>query len=593
MCGIAAVLSGAPAPRLPPSWPLRHSLRLPAELSSHRLPPIGELTKVLKRRGPDASSSLTIPIDRLGEDQSSTLTLLSTTLSIRHPPEAASPSPAPEASSPSLSPTTPHLLFNGEIYDVLPSPSSSSPPDTSHIASLLHPLLTSPAISPALEEKTLASLDALRGPYALIAWAPAVERLYFARDILGRRSLLLAAVPNAGFVLSSAVPTAYTAPFSELPPAGLFFFDVPTRDFGLVPRASREVVYRAPRPAKDNETLALRERKGREEVMLGRLSRSYLPERMSRACCRRVAAGEGDSGGMEEEAVDVFIAAFRKSVQRRVVAGEHLKECGAFAVLFSGGLDSLLIAVVLDEILPVGESLELVNVAFGADDDAIALCPDRVSAIAGYEELLGVSRGSRKIQLVCVDVTAEMADTCLEETVRGLIYPCEQPMDASIGTALWQAGRGRGYVHGDSGKLPHSIAAPILFSGLGADELAGGYKGRHRTIYRIGGAEAVEEEIDADLARLWYRNLGRDDRLIADSGRELRHPFLDEDLVAAVSDMPLVQCVCDLGLPDGVGDKILLRRAAVKLGLPSAACQRPKRAIQFGSRSKQVLERRK
>jgi asparagine synthetase B (glutamine-hydrolysing) len=134
--------------------------------------------------------------------------------------------------------------------------------------------------------------------------------------------------------------------------------------------------------------------------------------------------------------------------------------------------------------------------------------------------------------------------------------------------------------------------ARILFSGLGADELLGGY-GRHRTRYRLGGLSAIENEIDADMSRLWYRNLGRDDRLVSDHGREIRQPFLDEDLISLVTSMPLIACVCDLSLPAGIGDKALLRRAAARIGLPKVAIQRPKRAIQFGSRSKQVLERKR
>lgn len=50
--------------------------------------------------------------------------------------------------------------------------------------------------------------------------------------------------------------------------------------------------------------------------------------------------------------------------------------------------------------------------------------------------------------------------------------------------------------------------------------------------------------------RLWVRNLGRDDRLIADHGREGRHPFLDEALMAHVLQLPLWQ-VADLTRPPG------------------------------------------
>ena len=88
------------------------------------------------------------------------------------------------------------------------------------------------------------------------------------------------------------------------------------------------------------------------------------------------------------------------------------------------------------------------------------------------------------------------------------------------------------------------------------------------------------------MCRLWKRNLGRDDRLIADHGREARFPFLDEGVVARVLTTNLSD-VADLdegnrahGIP---GDKMLIRAAAHRLGLVRCA-QRAKRAIQFGSR---------
>lgn len=91
----------------------------------------------------------------------------------------------------------------------------------------------------------------------------------------------------------------------------------------------------------------------------------------------------------------------------------------------------------------------------------------------------------------------------------------------------------------------------------------------------------VQAELQLDMGRLWKRNLGRDDRIVADVSREARHPFLDEDVLRTVAALPL-WLVCR---PDGGpgGDKVLLRQVATRLGLHRAA-QRAKRAIQFGSR---------
>ena len=69
-----------------------------------------------------------------------------------------------------------------------------------------------------------------------------------------------------------------------------------------------------------------------------------------------------------------------------------------------------------------------------------------------------------------------------------------------------------------------------------------------------------------------WRNLGRDDRCIADHGREARFPFLDEDVVAYISSLPLAT-IADLSRPPGEGDKLVLRRAAAMAGLAGAAGQ--------------------
>ena len=47
----------------------------------------------------------------------------------------------------------------------------------------------------------------------------------------------------------------------------------------------------------------------------------------------------------------------------------------------------------------------------------------------------------------------------------------------------------------------------------------------------------TNSKLDHDLTRLPYRNLGRDDRIIANFGREVRYPFLDEGVVRFLSSL--------------------------------------------------------
>lgn len=103
---------------------------------------------------------------------------------------------------------------------------------------------------------------------------------------------------------------------------------------------------------------------------------------------------------------------------------------------------------------------------------------------------------------------------------------------------------------------------------------------------------AVINELDHDLNRLPYRNLGRDDRIIAHFGREVRFPFLDEGVIRFLSSLRADQKISPKLSCDGsgaLGDKRLLRRVAIILGLDRAAGEK-KRAIQFGSRSAKLEE---
>ena len=169
--------------------------------------------------------------------------------------------------------------------------------------------------------------------------------------------------------------------------------------------------------------------------------------------------------------------------------------------------------------------------------------------------------------------------------------------------ALYFASRGKGTMRRTPDAHPEEYLSysRVLLNGLGSDELLGGY-GRYRTAYGAAGWNAVIEEVirrleslfikdssdffsklQLDLDRIPVRNLGRDDRIISSHGKETRHPFLSISVVNFVSELP-VHLKVDPRLDAGVGDKLLLRLAARKLGLVEAS-GRKKRAMQFGSHS--------
>jgi asparagine synthetase B (glutamine-hydrolysing) len=125
-----------------------------------------------------------------------------------------------------------------------------------------------------------------------------------------------------------------------------------------------------------------------------------------------------------------------------------------------------------------------------------------------------------------------------------------------------------------------------LISGLGADELFGGYS-RHAVAFGRHGYASLLDELDLDFNRLGKRNLGRDDRVTSHWGREVRYPFLDEDLIAWAVGAPGWE-KCGFGMeqdvnssegdPDIEPGKLLLRLIAWKHGMVEVAKEK-KRAV--------------
>jgi asparagine synthetase B (glutamine-hydrolysing) len=122
----------------------------------------------------------------------------------------------------------------------------------------------------------------------------------------------------------------------------------------------------------------------------------------------------------------------------------------------------------------------------------------------------------------------------------------------------------------------------VLFSGLGADEQLAGYN-RHRTRFQHEGWAGLQAEVQMDVSRISRRNLGRDDRIISDHGREVRFPYLAEPVVTFLSSLP-IHVKTDPRYPRGVGEKLLLRQLATRMGLHRAGGEW-KRAVQFGART--------
>ncbi|KAF8912868.1 asparagine synthase [Gymnopilus junonius] len=419
--------------------------------------------------------------------------------------------------------------------------------------------------------------SSIEGPYEKS------DRLYFGRDPLGRRSLLVhRPTQTAPYLILSSVSAGADPAYA--------FSELSTEHLYSMMMGSWESFSNA-EPAKVNTLIPS------EDLPLIE-SLDDIPRHLV-------------------QTVDDFVSHLDKSVQLCVQNIPRHSSKPRIGVLFSGGIDSTILAFLAHRHIPQDEPIDLLNVAFenprkiriqkegnigGISRHRIKagtthenkytiecvsyLVPDRVTGLMELEELRRLCPG-RTWNFVEVNVPYEECQAA-RPVVESLMHPGKTVMDLvcfqSLALALYFASGGKGRIRKtpESQPEPYTSEAKVLLNGLGSDELLGGY-GRHRSVYKTGGWEAVVAELQQEIDRIPTRNLGRDDRVISSHGKETRHPFLSLSLVAFLASLP-INFKMDPRVEVGLGDKTLLRLAARKLRLVEAS-SRKKRAMQFGSHS--------
>ncbi|KAF3767013.1 hypothetical protein M406DRAFT_251808 [Cryphonectria parasitica EP155] len=407
------------------------------------------------------------------------------------------------------------------------------------------------------EEAILKVLRSIDGPFAFVFFDKASKKLYFGRDRLGRRSLLFRR--DGHQLVLSSVADSVDPQWKEVEADGIYVLDLGTDGFGGQACEFVSAIGRF------NDSVPSKE----APLTVDSTSVTALRQHLTESLRLRV--------------LNVFEPPGTESQQTPTKV----------AVLFSGGLDSTMIARMCHDLLPSDQGIDLINVAFenprvaanakksmdqkSAESlDVYEACPDRGTGRKSFAEVQAVCPG-RAWRLIAVSFPL----------VTSLIYPHNTEMDLSIACALYFAARGQGVAFTDAtstSSTPYTTTARVLLSGLGADELFGGYS-RHAVAFLKQGYQGLVDELRLDVSRLGKRNLGRDDRAMSHWGREIRFPFLDEDLVRWAIGVPAWQ-KCDFGQPDGHVEpaKRVLRLLALEFGMMGVATEK-KRAIQFGSRT--------
>ncbi|TSW62334.1 Asparagine synthetase domain-containing protein 1 [Bagarius yarrelli] len=499
------------------------------------------------------------------------------------------------------------FLWNGEVFGGLTVEPGEN--DTKVILGYL-----SACKSPS---DVLSILGQVKGPWAIIYYQKEEHCIWFGRDFFGRRSLLWSWGLNESLFTLTSVSSRSLDPRSsvclEVPAVGVYRVD-------LKSRSQRESLKVEVYPWGDlHSDFTWEGLPSSVSIVMNNSGLVLLsptsPMNMSttdveKNSCRSSQPSLDDlkmllASSGKQETIHRLVDVLGEAVHRRV---QHLPhQCNPHqakvAILFSGGIDSMILAVLADRYIPADQPIDLLNVAFKLQEsklnqglgkkvrnkghtipDDIAMSkfdvPDRITGRAGLQELAALSP-KRKWNFVEINVTQEELKELRVRNICHLVHPLDTVLDDSIGCAVWFAARGRGFLSEGTQARQHCSAAKVVLTGIGADEQLAGYS-RHRVRFKTSGLQGLVKELAMELGRISSRNLGRDDRIIADHGKEARFPYLDEDVVSFLNTLPVWE-KADLSLPRGLGEKLLLRLAAVELGLGPCAVL-PKRAMQFGSR---------
>lgn len=250
-----------------------------------------------------------------------------------------------------------------------------------------------------------------------------------------------------------------------------------------------------------------------------------------------------------------LIETLYESVYKRV---QNLSEVG---LIFSGGIDSAFLAVILKKIsLETGLKVKLYVVGNPLSKDI-----EYAKKIAQDIDL------PLKIQTITPEVVADNINDVLkaiEDTNR---------MKLGVGMTIYLAS-----------KMMREDGIKVALSGQGADELFAGY---NRYIQHIENHdyEGLNQELIHDITNIYHVNLERDDAASMANSVELRVPYMDTELIRLGMTIPPEYKIRS---PEDTLKKYILRDAALDYGVPEYAALRPKKAAQYGSGIDKILKKK-
>ena len=369
--------------------------------------------------------------------------------------------------------------------------------------------------------------ELIEGPWAFIYFQKSSQVIWFGRDYFGRRSLLMSVSSN--HLKIGSVTTRHDSlsdSWFELP-TGIYCLNCDDKLQNIVQIPWRSIFSGKVKMEKSELDFIYH----CDCFLNSPISTNYSGVKPSCSPCYEVESCNADD---DQKAIDQLVDicnhrnlwsiseklnnVLEKALRRRTRILENWKGSSKVGVLFSGGIDCSVIALLAHRTTPLNEPIDLLNIAFEMTSNN-SICdeeknsfnvPDRITGLSSFKELQKLCP-NRVWNFVEINITVEELRRIRSHRIADLTYPKQTVLDDSIACALWFASRGEGIIHG-KGKEVYKSTARILLCGMGADEQLGGYS-RHRTVYtRSSDFERVEEEIKMEVERISSRNLGRDDR---------------------------------------------------------------------------------
>lgn len=297
------------------------------------------------------------------------------------------------------------LLINGDIFSKRDDHSLS---DTEWMAQQIDECNDN-------ETELLQLLQTLEGPFSIFYFNKRTRHLYFLRDVFGRQSLLLARSPDDDIILSSVLGASrcHYSKCIELPPLGIFRMDVDKEEISLYPWQSLSDTHLE--QLNDLHIFFEGDIKVKSIIASPWLIKEPCTDGLHNFNFESILKDHGKNSSDEifEHLLDnrnvlsvcnEVIIKLENSLSDRISATPSLcRECvksndtscdhAKIGILFSGGIDCTILAVLTDKLLDSSQSIDLINVSFEKVNRSTSKTPvdyntpDRITARESLHEL--------------------------------------------------------------------------------------------------------------------------------------------------------------------------------------------------------------